>query len=186
MSAKGGLQTQPLPCSPMVKIFITGNAGSGKTTLAHRLGSDLKVPVHSLDEVVWRPGWRKTPADERDLAIARLVANPRWVIEGVSPAVLACADMVIFLDVTRRRCIVRCARRNWRYLFSSRPGLPDDCPEIKIIGRLLQIIWRFPRRVRPGILASIEERPGQAFIATTDQQADEVLELVLKRARSRP
>jgi adenylate kinase family enzyme len=168
----------------MVKLFITGNAGSGKTTLAHRLGSDLKVPVHSLDEVVWRPGWRKTPANERDLAIAGLVANPRWVIEGVSPAVFARADMVIFLDVPRPLCMVRCARRNWQYLFSSRPGLPDDCPEIKIVGRLLQIIWRFPRRVRPGILAMIEEHPGQTFVATNDQEADEVRELVLKRARS--
>ena len=48
-----------------VKIHVTGNAGSGKTTLAAKLGDALELPVFGLDSVVWQPGWRKTPASER-------------------------------------------------------------------------------------------------------------------------
>lgn len=165
----------------MVKVFITGNAGSGKTTLAARLGTELGVPVYGLDSIVWRPGWKKASAQERDAAIAALVKKPAWIIDGVAPAVLSAADIVIFLDLPRHRCILRCAKRNWRYLLSSRPGLPEDCPEIRIIGRLLQIIWRFPSRVRPGILAAIAAHSGSTYVAAMDAQADVVRGLIVDR-----
>jgi adenylate kinase family enzyme len=148
----------------MTRIFITGNAGSGKTTLARRVGEQLGLTVFGLDEIVWRPGWRKSPADWRAEKIAALIAPEAWVIEGVSATVLEAADFVIFLDVDRRTSFFRCARRNWRYLFRSRPGLPENCPEILIIPKLIQIIWNFPSRVRPGILAALAGRADSSWI----------------------
>ena len=142
---------------------MTGNAGSGKSTLAEKLGAAFDLPATSLDTIVWQPKWNKTPALERDKRIAQLVAEPRWVIEGVSDLVLAEADTVIFLDVPRRTSYLRCAKRNWRYLFRSRPGLPDDCPELRIIPTLTKIIWRFPTHVRPKIMAHIDEHPETSF-----------------------
>ena len=63
------------------------------------------------------------------------------------------ADLVVFLDVPRRVSLVRCARRNAPYLFRSRPDLPERCPEVLIIPKLLKIIWQFPTHVRPQLLA---------------------------------
>ena len=82
-----------------MRINITGNAASGKTTLAARLGARLDLPVISLDSIVWQPHWIKTPTDQRLSAEQRLVASPAWIIDGVSDLVRANADLVVFLDV---------------------------------------------------------------------------------------
>ncbi|GIG63427.1 topology modulation protein [Longispora fulva] len=136
---------------------MTGNAGSGKSTLSRQLAAGLDLPWFGLDQIVWQERWRKTPEVERDSRIADLIAQESWVVDGVSDQVLRAADAVVFLDVPRYRCYGRAARRNVRYLFSSRPELPDHCPEILIIPRLVKIIWRFPRHVRPRILAGRAE-----------------------------
>lgn len=159
----------------MTRIFITGNAGSGKSTLARRIGASLGIPVQGLDQVVWRPGWRKAEPDERAAAESALIAPAAWVIEGVSWTVLEAADLVIFLDVSRRTSYLRCARRNWRYLFRSRPGLPENCPELLIIPELIRIIWRFRERVRPRILSVLSERPTTSWIVRRPADLDQVL-----------
>jgi len=146
-----------------VRIHITGNAGSGKTTLAEHIGQALDLPVFGLDAIVWSPGWRKTPSEVRDVQEAELVAQPQWVIEGVSGLVREAADVVIVLDVDRLTSLVRCAKRNWKYLFRSRPGLPARCPELLIVPRLCRIIWRFPERVLPTILADAHSGQAQYF-----------------------
>lgn len=148
----------------MTRIFITGNAGSGKSTLAAVLGRRLDLPVYGLDQIVWQQGWRKSPADWRKDREAELIAQPHWIIDGVSRSVLDAADYVIFLDCSRATSFIRCARRNWRYLFRSRPGLPEHCPEILIIPRLIKIIWRFPAHVRPGILDALADRKGDYVV----------------------
>jgi adenylate kinase family enzyme len=108
-----------------VKILITGNAGAGKSTLAKRLAAERGLPFFSLDSIVWWAGWKKTPVPERDVLVDELIARDSWVVDGVSTRVLQVADVVIFLDVQRWRCLWQAARRNVRYLFSSRPELPE-------------------------------------------------------------
>ncbi len=147
----------------MSRIHITGNAGSGKSTLADALGASLGLPVRGLDEIVWSPGWKKTRIEQREALERALISEPDWVIEGVSQTVRKAADVVIFLDVARPTSYWRCAKRNWRYLFRSRPGLPAHCPEILIIPRLVRLIWNFPRIVRPQILSDMRASDARCF-----------------------
>ena len=148
----------------MRRILVTGNAGSGKSTLAARLGALLGLEVVGLDRVVWRPGWRKTPPEERRAAEQEIAARPAWVVDGVSRTLMDAAEVVIFLDLGRARCLWRCMRRNAPYLLRSRPGLPEGCPELLILPTLLRLIWRFPAQTRPWILAARQApRPGQTF-----------------------
>jgi len=159
----------------MKRILVTGNAGSGKSTLAKRIADQLGLPCHGLDTVVWQSGWRKTEVDERNRRIDELTAAEHWVIDGVSLRAQAKADTVVFLDVSRRTSVWRVSKRNWRYLFRSRPGLPANCPEILIIPTLLRIIRNFPIRVRPKILEEMATGPaGRRFLhLRTSAEVDE-------------
>lgn len=146
-----------------MRIHITGNAGSGKTTMAKELGLLLGIDVYGLDKIVWQEGWIiRPPKESRGLA-EDLCQKTTWIIEGVSSIVRESADVVIFLDFSRRECYWRCLQRNWRYLFKSRPELPDHCPEIKIMPTLVKIIWQFPSQARPKIISG-HDMKNQTFI----------------------
>jgi adenylate kinase family enzyme len=135
------------------RIHITGNAGSGKSTLAAALGERTGLPVFGLDSIVWQEGWKPTPLDERRALEAELAARDSWIVEGVSPVFREAADLVIYLDVPRRVCAWRCVKRNLPYMFRSRPGLPENCPEWRIAPKLTQIIWQFSRVMHEKIIA---------------------------------
>jgi len=159
-----------------MKILVTGNAGSGKSTLARKIGNSRDLPYFGLDTIVYKEKWQKATNDEIKKEIASLIAKKAWVIDGVSYDVMNVADVTVFLDVPRRVAYFRVARRNWRYLFKSRPGLPANCPEILIIPYLIKIIWRFPRRIRPKILDRGVKANAGAFIhIQTKHELDEFL-----------
>ena len=141
------------------RIHITGNAGSGKTTLANRLGVELGLPVFSLDAVVWQRGWKKTPQPMRVLAEEQLVSAPTWIIEGVSSRARRAADLVVFLDVPLPVCFTRAIGRTARHLRQQRPEFPPGCPEWQVFPKLLQIIWSFPKHAGLDIRSEAAEYP---------------------------
>lgn len=143
------------------RILVTGNAGAGKSTLGREVARVLGLPFHSLDRIVWQPGWKRTSREDQARMIAELTSGERWVIDGVSFEVQECADAVVFLDVPRRVAFRRVFLRNWRFLFRSRPELPPRCPEILIVPALCRIIWRFPGSVRDRLLERMERCRGR-------------------------
>jgi shikimate kinase len=48
----------------MRRIIIVGCQGSGKTSLALKLGRKLGLPVEHLDVLYRRPGWKASSAEE--------------------------------------------------------------------------------------------------------------------------
>jgi len=143
----------------MVKrVLVTGNAGAGKTTFARQLAAQSGLPYFGLDTVVWRPGWQKASPSERreaELAIAR---NETWIVDGVSDELLTIADIIVLLDVPRSQCMLRVVWRSLPYLFRSRPGLPDRCPEIMMFPKVSKIIWRYPGTQKPKVFAEAAKR----------------------------
>jgi adenylate kinase family enzyme len=142
----------------MRRILVIGNAGAGKTSVAQLLASQRCLPYIGLDRIVWKPGWVKTSTLERQEKESAIADTPTWVVDGVSLLILGAADTVILLDYPRYKCFWRAIRRNIPYLFRSRPGLPERCPEISIVPVLFKIIWQFPKKVRPKILSECHNR----------------------------
>ena len=141
-----------------MRLHITGNAGAGKTTLAREMSARYDLPLLHLDSVVWQSGWRKTPEADKAAKVRQLVQGEQWLIEGVSDIVRANADLVVFIDAPRWLCLYRCVRRSLRLGRSTRPELPADCPEIRILFRAVSLVWRFPGVVGNTIRAEADAR----------------------------
>jgi adenylate kinase family enzyme len=58
----------------MARIFITGNAGAGKSTFSKRLALLCGMEAHSLDTLFWNRSWKPVPKEERLRVIRELTA----------------------------------------------------------------------------------------------------------------
>ncbi len=139
------------------KILITGNIGSGKTTLCRALSESLGLPAFHYDQIVWQPGWKKSLPDDRSALTQQLAEKNEWVIDAVSKQLTQAADTIIFLDFPRSVCAWRTLKRNIQCRFRTRPEMPADCPDYKQIPFIIRIIWKFPTTQRPWILGMMDE-----------------------------
>ena len=98
----------------MQRIHIIGGAGSGKTTLACKIGTHFGIPFYDLDEVGYEGGFGvKRSRDVRLADLKRITAQPEWITEGGSvlwtEELLKKADTIVWLDLPWRI-------RRWRII----------------------------------------------------------------------
>ncbi len=97
------------------RIIVYGVTGSGKSTLAAQIGRRLGIPWHSVDDLMWEPGWVPVPADEQRARIAALCDEAEWVLDSAYGAwldvPLSRADLVVGLDFPRWVSLTRLLRR---------------------------------------------------------------------------
>jgi adenylate kinase family enzyme len=143
----------------MKKILVIGCGGSGKSTFAQRLGEKLQLPVIHLDSIYWQPNWIEMPKDEWRQTVSELLAGEAWVMDGNYSGTLelrlAACDTVLFLDLPRRVCLWRVAKRWIEYRGRNRPDMASGCNE-KIDLKFLAWIWNYQKRNRPKVLAQCD------------------------------
>jgi adenylate kinase family enzyme len=66
-----------------LRAVVVGNSSGGKSTLARRLSSEWASPHVEIDRLLWQAGWILTPADVYNAEHARLIAQERWIIDGL-------------------------------------------------------------------------------------------------------
>ncbi|MBV9139940.1 MAG: hypothetical protein JO115_03320 [Pseudonocardiales bacterium] len=86
------------------RVLVAGASGAGKTTVAGRLATLLKLPRIELDGLYYRPDW--TPRVKFATDVERATEGPRWITEWHYPEVNGLlarrADLLVWLDYPLR------------------------------------------------------------------------------------
>jgi adenylate kinase family enzyme len=105
----------PLPRRPR-RVVVAGTTGSGKTTLARRIGAVLEMPVTEMDALHHGPAW--TPRPEFMADVERFSSADVWVSEWQYPEARELladrADTMVWLDVPTPVTMTRVVRRTVR------------------------------------------------------------------------
>lgn len=150
------------PKTPIRRLAIVGNTGTGKTTLGNRLAPILNLPVTHLDLMYWQPGWKRTEPDDFDSAHHNAIHDAEWIIDGngvltTIPWRLERADTVIFTDYPLWRNYWWALKRQVKFAIRPRPDLPQNCPMLPITFRVLGLIWEFQRGIRFQLLHALAQ-----------------------------
>ena len=142
----------------MERIAIIGCGGAGKSTLARELGHALALPVHHLDCMFWKPGWKEVDRTAFVLEQQTVIATPRWIIDGNygvgRDLRFARADTVIFMDLPTLTCLWSIVARYFRYRHQSRPAMTEGNRE-RLSFDFLRWIWSYRKESRPTILEEL-------------------------------
>ncbi|TDE90843.1 adenylate kinase [Occultella glacieicola] len=98
------------------RILVYGVTGSGKTTLARRIGEARGLPWHSVDdEIGWLPGWTERPPEEQRRLAEQICAREHWVMDTAYgkwvDVPLARVELIVALDYPRWFSLQRLVRR---------------------------------------------------------------------------
>jgi adenylate kinase family enzyme len=120
----------------MAHIHIIGPPGSGKTTLAQRLASQLHIPFYELDSIAWEEGYPGTnrSLEDRLHDVHNIASQSAWITEGIflfwTDELLRTADYLVWLDMPWHlimwRVIVR--RLDWSFRSSETKVNPPTDP----------------------------------------------------------
>ncbi|MCE9519790.1 MAG: flagellar protein FlaR [Verrucomicrobia bacterium] len=143
------------------RLAVIGNAGAGKSTLCGKLGSLLRLPVYSLDSIMWREGWAPVPADEVARISRGWLQGDRWIVDGFGTwdfieEEFERADSIVFLDHALAIHYAWAIKRQFRDLFRPRPDLPKNCPMFRMTIPLLKTIWFTHKLARPQLLKQLD------------------------------
>lgn len=158
------------------RICIIGRAGSGKSTVALRLGEALAIPVGYLDRLYWTSDWQPVPDDQYEAAHAAAIAGEAWILDGgymSEPSFVERvrrSDLVVVTEASLVVCVFRVLRRAIAYRGRPRADRPYGANEAFSLTFLLWILrWR---RRHPDLSAEVAAIDPDKPIAIIRRSAD--------------
>jgi adenylate kinase family enzyme len=105
-------------------------------------------------------GWRERSRQEQRERLRDLAAGEAWVIDGSGSSSfdirLPRTDLIIWLRLSRWKCLLGVGKRVARYKGTVRPDMAEGCPEPLPDREFLSYIWNFERRYVPRIIQEID------------------------------
>jgi len=165
------------------KIFITGGAGIGKTTLATKLAEQLGVRFTDLDSVMWKfdGSGEAEPPEIRRQRVTEISGQSSWVVEGsyVGPAkqIWQEADLIVFIEASLRVVLWRIFKR---HALAELRGNNRHKGWLNLL-RFMKVVFKANRDPYVGDLTAENDEPKLTFsrlVAMKDQFRDKTLMLV--------
>jgi adenylate kinase family enzyme len=160
------------------RIMIMGSSGSGKSTMAMRLGEITGLPVVHLDELTSKA----KSVDEMNEFVRLASSQTRWIIDGNYSGTrndrLKRADTVVYLDYCRLICLWRALKRgnnnHGHKISRHKRGVGRSQ---KIDKRLISSIWSYPKKSREEVLVWLSkiEQPKQVFLLKGNREVKQFL-----------
>ncbi len=117
----------------MKRVMIVGAPGSGKSTVAVRLGAMTGLPVFHMDRIHYLPGWVERGRAEKIAMANAIEASDAWIFEGGLSSTYdnraARSDLIVWLDLPLLLRLWRVTRRVITTYGQTRPDLTENCPE---------------------------------------------------------
>lgn len=161
----------------MKRIAIIGNAGTGKSYLAGRLGAIQSLPVVHLDDLFWlRAGdyTTKRAADQLEVLIESVRSKETWVVEGVYGELierfLQSAQHLFWLDLPWDISMARIMARH----HGSGPAT-DDASFRKLLAYAAAYWQRIDTRSHATHSRLFNEFTGEKSRLTSQESVDELL-----------
>ena len=161
----------------MQRVMIIGQPGSGKSTLARELGLRTGLPVVHIDTIHWQPGWVERSRDEKTRLCSEVEARDHWIFEGGHSITwenrVARADLLIWIDRSATLRFWRVLLRTLLQRGSSRPDLPDNCPELLAnLPEFLKFMWRTKKTARVNMQQLVATAPSTCRVVRLRSNRD--------------
>ena len=108
----------------MKRIIVIGCPGSGKSTFARALQTQLGLPLYYLDMMYWNADRTTVSKEEFRARLAEVLAREEWIIDGNYGSTMemrmAVCDTVFFLDYPTEVCLAGIRERRGKV----RPDMP--------------------------------------------------------------
>lgn len=166
--------------SKIVKIYILGSVGSGKTTLARKVASKFQIHHFETDNFVWTrdlAGDIRNEIEVRDQLLQDAVILNYWVMEGVhidwTDAGLHAADHIIFLDIPYRKRLWRIVVRYIRQLLKIEKA--NYQPTFAIFCKMLEWNKYFEEQMKPAFQIKLNKYEKKVYHLQTDIDVEDWL-----------
>ncbi len=148
-----------------MRVAVIGISGGGKSTPTRKLAVEHDLPCTEIDNLLWRPGWIRTPEGEFSQAHDAAIAGERWIIDGLDSLESVAGRLertttIILVDLPLWMHFWLTAERQIAWASGELEARPAGAEQMPPTERLFQTIWQIDQEWMPRIREMVAGREG--------------------------